>query len=64
MRRLVSLLARLARRRGGTGDAGTAEGGVVSAELTTPPEQVEAYWTDERVRQAEPREQRLDPPVP
>jgi hypothetical protein len=35
---------------------------VVTSEVTTPPEQVEAYWTDERVRGATPREQRLDPP--
>ena len=65
MRRLVSLLARLARRRGGAaGDAGAAPGGVVTSDVTTPPEQVEAYWTDERVRGATPREQRLDPPKP
>ena len=37
-------------------------GGVVISEVTTPPEQVEEYWTDERIRDAQPREQRLDPP--
>jgi hypothetical protein len=60
MRRLVALLSRLARR--GNGASGTAPGGVVRHEVTTPPEQVEAYWTDERVRETTPREQRLDPP--
>ncbi|HEU4913110.1 MAG TPA: hypothetical protein VFV76_14565 [Actinomycetes bacterium] len=60
MRRLVSWLLRLVRR--GPSGARTAQGGVVTSEVTTPPEQVEAYWTDERVRGATPREQRLDPP--
>jgi hypothetical protein len=35
---------------------------VVTSEVTTPHEQVVDYWTDERVRGATPREQRLDPP--
>jgi hypothetical protein len=62
VRRLVALLSRLARRRGRA--TGTAAGGVVTHDVTTPPEQVVDYWTDERVRGATPREQRLDPPDP
>ena len=48
----MRLLERLLRRRGG----------VVTTEVTTPPEQAQEYWTDERIRDAQPREQRLDPP--
>jgi hypothetical protein len=62
VQRLAALLSRLARRRGRA--AGTASGGVATHEVTAPPGQVRAYWTDERVRQATPREQRLDPPAP
>jgi hypothetical protein len=60
MGRLAALLSRLARRRGRA--AGTTSGGVVTSEVTTPHEQVVDYWTDERMREAQPREQRLDPP--
>ncbi len=59
---LLSRLVRLVRRRRVSGGA-TAPGGVVTSTVTTPPEQVREYWTDERVRSAEPREQRLDPPT-
>ncbi len=45
----------------GAGCSG-GRGGVVTSEVTTPPEQVEEYWTDERIRDAQPREQRLDSP--
>jgi hypothetical protein len=63
--RLASWLARLARlvRRPRGHDAAppAARGGVVTHQVTTPPEEVEAYWTDERIREAHPREQRRDP---
>lgn len=58
---LAALLSRLARWRRGR-VAGTTSGGVVTHDVTTPPEQVVEYWTEERVRDARPREQRLDPP--
>jgi hypothetical protein len=35
----------------------------VTHQVTDPPEQVVEYWTDERIRGARPREQRLDPPA-
>ena len=67
MRRLVSAISRLAHglRRGAadTGsDTSPASGGVAVHEVTTPPDAVTEYWTDERIREARPREQRLDPP--
>lgn len=55
-------IARLARRVLGRAPGGGAEqGGVAAHDVTTPPETVESYWTDERLRGAVPREQRIDP---
>jgi len=63
VRRLVSAMSRLARGlRRGAADTGPASGGVAVHDVTTPPDAVTEYWTDERIREARPREQRLDPP--
>ena len=65
MHRLVSAIRRLARLvRGGAphADTGPAPGGVAVHDGTPPPDAVTEYWTDERIREARPREQRLDPP--
>ncbi len=59
---LRALLSRLGRRPRRDGRAGVSTDGVVVSGTTSPPEQVEAYWTDERIRGAVPRERRLDPP--
>lgn len=63
MRRIAELLSHLMRRLGGRPAALTsAPDDVVSHQVTDSPDEVAAYWTDERVRGARPREQRLDPP--
>jgi hypothetical protein len=60
---LATLLSHLLRRVGGQRTSGgDGPGDVVVHDVTDPPEQVQAYWTDERMRAARPREQRLDPP--
>ena len=53
VRRALSRLAGRGRRR---------NGGVSTYDVPTAAEDIEAYWTDERIRGARPREQRLDPP--
>ena len=53
MIRPVSWLLRLLRARRHGAD------GVVTHDVTTPSADVEAYWTDERLRGARPRELRL-----
>ncbi len=52
MHRAASWLLRLLRARRHGAD------GVVTHDVTTPSADVEAYWTDERLRQARPREVR------
>jgi hypothetical protein len=54
LHRLAALLSHLLRRVGER---------PVTHQVTDPPEQVVEYWTDERLRAARPREQRLDPPA-
>jgi hypothetical protein len=60
--RLAALATWLRGRLGGRA-AGRRPDEVVVHDVTTPPDEVEAYWTDERIREATPREQRLDPPA-
>lgn len=63
LRRLAELLSHLLRRVGGRPAATPSVDGVATHQVTDPPEQVVEYWTDERLRTARPREQRLDPPA-
>lgn len=61
--RLAGLLSHLLRRVGGRSAPAAAADGVVTHQVTDSPELVTDYWTDERLRAARPRQQRLDPPA-
>lgn len=63
LNRLAARLSHLLQRVGGRPAATPPIDGVATHQVTDPPEEVVEYWTDERLRTARPREQRLDPPA-